>query len=263
MQMLLADSCFNITHESFKGDLDDIIKKAIEQDVGYYFCPSSKENEIKDILDLSSDYKNRIICSVGIHPHNASELKPDTIKNLEPFLDNEQVKSVGEIGLDYFRNFQSPEIQIKCFIAFLQLAANKKYPVFLHHREAFEDFYPILKDYIDNIPQSIVHCFTGSKYELKKFLDLGLFIGITGWICDPKRGANLKELIKYIPPDRLIIETDAPYLVPKNLKIKPKNNRNEPYYLPHILEEISLHIGRDKEKIALETTSNFKKLFRI
>ncbi len=263
MQMLLADSCFNINHDSFKNDLDGIFKNASKEGVEYFFCPSSRESEIHEILNLSKKFEQKIFCSVGIHPHHASELKPDTISNLEPFLSHNQVVSVGEIGLDYFRNFQSPQIQTKCFKAFLELAAQKNYPAFLHHRDAFNDFYPILKDHINHIPQSIVHCFTGTRHELKEFLDLGLFIGITGWVCDPKRGKDLKELIKYIPLDRLVIETDAPYLVPKNLKIKPKNNRNEPSYLSHILEEISLLIGKDKSTVALQTTSNFKSLFRI
>ena len=173
------------------------------------------------------------------------------------------MKAIGEIGLDYYRNFQSPEIQKKCFNAFLELASKNQYPVFLHHREAFSDFYPMIKNCIGEVPDSIVHCFTGTKSELKKFLDLGLYIGITGWICDPKRGADLREIIKYIPLDRLLIETDAPYLVPKNMVNKPRNNRNEPLFLEHIANDISELLNIDKALLAEETTNNFKKLFRI
>ena len=263
MQMLLADSCFNITHESFKNDLGDILDAANNAGVEYFFCPASKEKEIEDLINLSESYQKNIFCSIGIHPHNASDLKPNTIENLKKYLGNQHVKAIGEIGLDYYRNFQSPEIQKKCFNAFLELASTNQYPVFLHHREAFSDFYPMIKNCIGEVPDSIVHCFTGTKSELKKFLDLGLYIGITGWICDPKRGADLREIIKYIPLDRLLIETDAPYLVPKNMVNKPRNNRNEPLFLEHIANDISELLNIDKALLAEETTNNFKKLFRI
>jgi len=263
MQMLLADSCFNITHESFKNDLGDILDAANNVGVEYFFCPASKEKEIEDLINLSESYQKNIFCSIGIHPHNASDLKPNTIENLKKYLGNQHVKAIGEIGLDYYRNFQSPEIQKKCFNAFLELASTNQYPVFLHHREAFSDFYPMIKNCIGEVPDSIVHCFTGTKSELKKFLDLGLYIGITGWICDPKRGADLREIIKYIPLDRLLIETDAPYLVPKNMVNKPRNNRNEPLFLEHIANDISELLNIDKALLAEETTNNFKKLFRI
>ncbi len=263
MQMLLADSCFNINHESFDNDLTDVLHKANDNGVKYFFCPASKEKEVDEIINLTSKLKNNIYSSVGIHPHHASELKPETIKNLKAYLSNEQVKAIGEVGLDYFRNFQSPEIQKKCFNAFIELATEEQYPLFLHHRDAFKDFYPMVKDSMNNIPTSIVHCFTGTKYELKKFLDLGLYIGITGWVCDPKRGKELQEIIKYIPLDRMLVETDAPYLIPKNLEVRPKNNRNEPLYLEHIVQDISRLIETDVEIVATQTTENFKKLFRI
>ncbi len=261
--MLLADSCFNINHESFKNDLGDILDAANNVGVEYFFCPASKEKEIEDLINLSESYQKNIFCSIGIHPHNASDLKPNTIENLKKYLGNQHVKAIGEIGLDYYRNFQSPEIQKKCFNAFLELASTNQYPVFLHHRDAFDDFYPMIKNCIGEVPESIVHCFTGTKSELKKFLDLGLYIGITGWICDPKRGADLREIIKYIPLDRLLIETDAPYLVPKNMVNKPRNNRNEPLFLEHIANDISELLNIDKALLAEETTNNFKKLFRI
>ena len=261
--MLLADSCFNITHESFKKDLGDVLDAANKEGVEYFFCPASKEKETDDLIQLSESYEKNIFCSVGIHPHYASDLKPYTIENLEKYLSNQHVKAVGEIGLDYYRNFQSPEIQKKCFNAFLELASKHQYPLFLHHREAFDDFYPMIKDHIDQVPESIVHCFTGTKSELKKFLDLGLYIGVTGWICDPKRGEDLRGIIKYIPIDRLLIETDAPYLVPKNMENKPRNNRNEPLFLKHIACNISELLNIDKALLADITTKNFKKLFRI
>ena len=261
--MLLADSCFNITHDSFMNDLDETIQRAESHEVKYFFAPAARESEIENLLHHCKVYEGKIYCSIGIHPHYASELKPNTIANLKPHLKNKYVRSIGEVGLDYFRNFQSPEIQIKCFETFVELAIEENYPLFLHHREAFNDFYPILKNSIHKLPHSIVHCFTGNKNELKKFLDLGLFIGITGWVCDPKRGQELREIIKYIPIDRMVLVTDAPYLLPKDIESKPKNNRNEPMFLEHILSVVSTIIKADKKIVAHQTTNNFKRLFRL
>ena len=131
--MLLADCCFNITHESFSEDLDEIMQRAEDHKVQYFFAPASKESEILKLLNFCENYDEKIYCSVGIHPHHASELKPDTITNLKTHLESKYVRAIGEVGLDYFRNFQSPEIQIKCFEAFAGLAIDQNYPLFLHH----------------------------------------------------------------------------------------------------------------------------------
>ena len=255
--MLLADSCFNITHESFKNDLGDVLDAANNEGVEYFFCPASKEREIDDLIQLSESYKKNIFCSVGIHPHYASDLKPNTIENMEKYLSNQHVKAVGEIGLDYYRNFQSPEIQKKCFNAFLELASKHQYPLFLHHREAFDDFYPMIKDHIDQVPESIVHCFTGTKFELKKFLDLGLYIGVTGWICDPKRGSHLEELIPLIPLNRLLIETDSPFLAP----VPNRGKKNEPSFVKFTAEKLAEIKDIPMSELVKNTTSNFNKLF--
>ena len=143
MQMLLADSCFNITHESFNNDVDEIIQRAETCEIKYFFAPASKESEIEALMHCCKVYKGKVYCSIGIHPHHASELKPDTIANLRQHLDNKYVRAIGEVGLDYFRNFQSPQIQVKCFETFIELAIEENYPLFLHHREAFNDFYRI------------------------------------------------------------------------------------------------------------------------
>ena len=259
-EMVLADSCFNLTHTSFNKDLNIIFKRAEENGVNYYFAPSSRELEIDTLVKYSEEIKNLYI-GVGIHPHYASELKPNTSGKLLEVSKHQNVKAIGEIGLDYFRNFQSPEIQKKCFEAHLEVAVDSKLPVFLHQRESFHDFYPILKKYIQKIPQSIVHCFTGNEDELRSFLDLDLYIGITGWVCDPKRGADLRKIVNIIPNDRLIIETDAPYLIPKNLEPKPSSNRNEPMYLKNILSELAEIKQQSAELLANSTTKNFKKLF--
>ena len=182
---------------------------------------------------------------------------------LETLINQEDITAIGEIGLDYYRDFQQKITQQESFEVQLKLASDHKMPVFLHNREAFKDFYSILKKYFSNLPGGIVHCFTGSKSELLSFLDLGLYIGITGWVCDERRGADLNSLLKFIPKDRLIIETDAPYLIPRNLKSKTKHNINTPMNLPHIAEHIANVRGENVIEIAEYTTENFKNLFTL
>ena len=174
--------------------------------------------------------------------------------------------AVDECGLDYNRNFSTPADQIHAFREQVKLAVEMQKPLFLHEREAHQDLIKVLdevKGEEDNLPQIVVHCFTGTKDELKAFLDLGLYIGITGWICDPKRGMDVRDLLKYIPTDRLIVETDAPYLMPKNLAVKPKNRRNEPKYLINVVEEISSATNIKAQTIAEASTNNFKSLFGV
>ena len=260
--MVLADSCFNLTHDSFDHDLFDVIEEAQNEGIEYFFTPSSSKLDIEKIFYATEKISNLYV-GVGIHPHHASEINLQTADEFKAYAMHKKVVAIGEIGLDYFRNFQSPSIQKKCFDLFLGIATDIHKPVFLHHREAFNDFYPMVKNALPNLPQSIVHCFTGTKDELKAFLDLGLYIGITGWICDPKRGMDVRGLLKYIPTDRLIVETDAPYLMPKNLAVKPKNRRNEPKYLINVVEEISSATNIKAQTIAEASTKNFKSLFGV
>ena len=167
--------------------------------------------------------------------------------------------AIGEIGLDYYRNFQTPKIQRKCFSEFLSFAVDHQLPCFMHNRNSTDDFLSLLKEQISSLPKSVVHCFTGTKKELKHLLDQDLFIGITGWICDPKRGAETRDLLKYIPLEKLLLETDSPYLIPKSIK----GSRNEPKNLKVILKAISEAIGVEPQKVAKQTTKNFKDLFRL
>ena len=136
-------------------------------------------------------------------------------------------------------------------------------PLFLHERDAFVDFSIILSEYAKTVPAMVVHCFTGSGEELEHYLSLGCYIGITGWINDERRGKHLRELVKLIPRDRLLLETDAPFLLPRDLPIKAKNKRNEPRFLPHIAETVARCLEKDPAKLAKETTENTKRFFGL
>jgi TatD DNase family protein len=169
--------------------------------------------------------------------------------------------AIGECGLDYNRNYSPHPAQEKWFVAQLELAAELGKPLFLHSRDAHPRFAEILRNL--RVGKAVAHCFTGEGPELRAYLELGLYIGITGWICDERRGAHLRPLVKEIPADRLLVETDAPYLTPRDLRPQPKARRNEPAFLPHILRAVAQARGEAPEALAAQTTRNARALFGL
>ena len=174
-----------------------------------------------------------------------------------------EVVAIGETGLDYNRNLSPPDVQRQVFKTQLELAADTGLPLFLHERDALEDQVSLLGAYRDRISGGVAHCFTGTEEALRAYLELDLYIGITGWICDERRGTHLRELVKQIPLDRLLLETDGPYLLPRDLQPKPKSRRNEPKYLPHITRTVADCIGIDEAELSAATTENARRLFRL
>jgi len=201
--------------------------------------------------------------TAGVHPHNAKDwdaAASDRLRELAA-----QAVAIGECGLDYNRNFSPPQAQRKCFEDQLALATQLEKPVFLHERDAFDDFLSILKKYRANLPGAVVHCFTGGPAELEAYLVLDCYIGITGWICDERRGAHLSPLLPRIPADRLLLETDAPYLLPRSLprNLRGKSGRNEPCFLPHIAAYAAEILGKSPDQLADETSANARWLFNF
>jgi TatD DNase family protein len=178
-------------------------------------------------------------------------------------LDHAEVVAVGECGLDYFRDFSPRDLQQRAFVAQLELAAESRRPVFLHQRDAHEDFLRLLRPFRDALAGGVAHCFTGGPRELEDCLELDLYIGVTGWLCDERRGAALREAAREIPLERLLIETDAPYLLPRDLQPKPRSRRNEPCYLPHILERLAALRAEPVTLLAETTRRNSEELFRL
>jgi TatD DNase family protein len=221
----------------------------------------------------------KCITTAGVHPHNAKDWNAAAREQLRELGTREPssavIAAIGECGLDYNRNFSPPQAQRKCFEDQLALAAQycaeaqyaskekRGKPVFLHVRDAFEDFVSILKQYRADIPGAVVHCFTGGMTELEAYLALDCYIGVTGWVCDERRGEHLIPLLRHIPADRLLLETDAPYLLPRNLprSMKGKSGRNEPCFLPHIAVFIAEILGKAPEQVAAETSANAACLF--
>ncbi len=259
----LIDIGANLTHDSFDPDRDEVIARALAAGVEHMVVTGSDVEQSAAAAELASQRSDCLSATAGIHPHHASEMNGDSIAKLRELSKHEQVVAVGECGLDYFRNFSTHEQQLAAFEAQLELAAEVQLPVFLHQRDAHDDFVGILKPWRDRLTRAVAHCFTGTRNELQAYLDLDLYIGITGWICDERRGLHLREVIADIPANRLMIETDAPYLLPRDLKPRPSGRRNEPAYLPHVLAAVAASKNADPDRVAEETSQTARRFFAL
>ena len=261
--MTLFDSCFNFTSSSFRKDEAAVLERAHEAGVHYFFIAGSNVEDSRQAIALAERFDRGLVTSVGVHPHLAKEWDKNTYTELRDLATHSCVKAIGEAGLDYNRNYSTREQQTEAFQKQIELAIELGKPLFLHEREASNDFLNILKPMRAQLGSVIVHCFTGTEQELESYLDMDLHIGITGWICDERRGHHLHSLISKIPAERLLIETDAPYLLPRSLPNKPKNRRNEPAFLPHILETVAKCRGESEKSVAERTTQNALRFFEI
>jgi len=265
--MKLIDIGINLMNAAYDRDRDEIVKAAAAAGVSPLVITGSGERSSFDAALYASAYNSRkagaLYTTAGVHPHEAKNCGSGTIEFLKELVLEKGALAIGECGLDYNRDFSPRDVQRKWFIKQAELASELSLPLFLHERDAFTDFSSILGGYIKAVPAAVVHCFTGTGEELEYYLSLGCYIGVTGWICDERRGKQLRELVKLIPKDRLMLETDGPYLLPRDLPVKVRNRRNEPRFLPHIAETVARHLGKDPAKLAGETLSNTKRFFGI
>ena len=208
----------------------------------------------RDAAALAATEPGRLWSTAGVHPHHAAAYDAATRAALYELLQHPQVVAVGECGLDYYRNFSPPQAQRAAFISQLELSVATGKPVFLHQRDSHADFMSILGDFRGRLRAGVAHCFTGDRAQLEDYLQLGLCIGITGWACDERRGAHLRDVIPAIPSARLMVETDAPYLLPRDLAPRPRSRRNEPMHLAHITRIIADIRGEPFESLAASTT---------
>ncbi len=261
--MELIDIGCNLTHDSFDADREQVIANAIAVGVVHMVVTGATEEGSIKARRLAAANPKRLSATAGVHPHHAADFSADTESVLRELHAMERVVAVGECGLDYFRDFSPRPAQHKAFERQLELAVSCGKPVFLHQREAHEDFMAILRDYRDRLNQVVVHCFTDSGRALRDYLALDCHIGITGWICDERRGRHLKELVGEIPAERLMLETDAPYLKPRNLRPKARTHRNEPQWLPWIAGTVAACRGVSPDKLAAETTACARAFFKL
>lgn len=257
----LVDIGINLAHDSYDHDRREVVERAVSAGVTRMIITGSSLASTRSAIALVQDSRERFRCTAGVHPHHAHELDESQAAELENLARSPEVVAVGECGLDYFRNFSPHEAQIAAFRRQLDIAVAVGKPVFLHQRDAHDEFVRILREYRARIVGGVAHCFTAGLEEARAYLDLGLYIGITGWICDERRGQHLNEVVQQIPSDRLLIETDGPYLLPRDLPSKPSTRRNEPMYLPHVLHAIARARNESAEELGARTTRNALELF--
>jgi TatD DNase family protein len=261
--MNLIDIGCNLTHDSFDQDREAVIERAHDAGVVRMVVTGASKNGSKAALELAKKHPGRLYSTAGVHPHRAAEFNDETERFLRDLSHRQGVVAVGETGLDYFRDFSPRELQRDVFQKQLQIGIDTGLPVFLHMRDAHVDFHPILKEFRDRLSRVVVHCFTGIREELHDYLNLDCHIGITGWICDERRGMHMKEFLKDIPVDRLMVETDAPYLKPRNLRPRVKTHRNEPRWLPWIVGTLAVMREEHPDFVAERTTENAQAFFNL
>lgn len=259
----LIDIGVNLTHKSFRSDAKDVIDRAIAAGVEQMIVTGANVRSSRHAVQLARAYPGRLYCTAGVHPHYARECNADTLKHLRELARQPQVVAIGECGLDYDRDFSPRALQDRWFEAQVELACELNLPLFLHEREAHKKFVEILARYRKQFGAVVIHCFTGEAEALDRYLALDLHIGITGWICDERRGLPLRGLVGRIPLQRLMLETDAPFLAPRTLPTQPKHGRNEPAFLPYVLRMIAQCVGKSPEEVAEATTTTARKFFGI
>ena len=261
--MDLIDIGANLTHDSFDHDRDAVLQRAREAGVAQMVVTGASREHSPRALDLARAHPGELFATAGVHPHHATEYTAECDAEMRALLAHPEVVAVGECGLDYFRDFSPRHAQRRAFELQLEIAADTGKPLFLHQRDAHRDFVDVMKGFEGRVGPAVVHCFTGTREELFECLDHDWHIGITGWLCDERRGLHLRELVKSIPANRLMIETDAPYLLPRTVKPPPSHRRNEPMYLAHIVEELARDRGESLADVAAATSATARGFFGL
>eukprot|EP01138_Halocafeteria_seosinensis_P015565 gb/GECG01015884.1/.p1 GENE.gb/GECG01015884.1/~~gb/GECG01015884.1/.p1 ORF type:complete len:286 (+),score=36.28 gb/GECG01015884.1/:1-858(+) len=273
------DAGVNLCAKQFKQGQSGLIKRAQDANVRGLITISNGYKDWKPNLGHCRRFSKlegtpgefQVKTTIGIHPHDAKSMFKEgtsldsTMAELEQLLEDDATRgdivAVGECGLDYDRMFSPAEQQREVFRRQIVVAARHNKPVYLHERKAHEDFWTIMKEARENYPslQGIVHCFTGDEETMHKYLSLGLYVGITGWICDSRRNRHLLKAVKTLPMERLVLETDSPFLAPPEIK----QRKNEPFSLPYICAKVAEVKGVDTDTIMQHARTNAKDLFGL
>ena len=280
--MELIDIGANLGHGSFRDDLPEVLARARQAGLTHIMVTGTDLESTTAALALTRQQPGFLSATAGYHPHHAKDCGPAELAAIRECCAAPEVVAVGETGLDFHRDYSPRPVQLQVFEQQLSLAADTGKPLFLHQRDAHGDFHALLKAWRERISGGVVHCFTDSKEALSAYLDLDMHIGITGWVCDDRRGQSLQKIVRHIPANRLLIETDAPYLLPRTLlsaetrlsppsaippssapASTPANNRNEPAYLPEVLSMVAHCRNETPEQTASHTTTNARRLFGI
>jgi TatD DNase family protein len=259
----LIDIAANLTNPAFAEDLDAVMRRAIDGGVERIIVTGTDLASSEAAVALCTRYTPHLYCTVGVHPHDSASVPTGWIDRLEKLAGSGAVRAIGETGLDFNRNYSPQPVQRDVFDAQLALAARLQLPVFVHDRDSNGAVADALTRHRAGLCDVVVHCFTGTKSDLRRYLDLGCHIGITGWICDERRGSALKQLVPQIPDDRLLIETDAPFLLPRTMTPRPKGRRNEPGYLIWVARTVAEARGQTVEVVNEITRSNARRVFAL
>ena len=261
--MDLIDIGANLTHSSFARDFQQVVDNARSAGLKHIILTGTDLATSEAASRFAGANPDFFSGTAGFHPHVARSFNAERRAAVAALCELEQVVAVGETGLDFNRDYSPRRNQLDCFEQHLEIAAAVGKPLFLHQRDAHEQFLGVLKRHRQRVVGGVVHCFTDTLAALRDYLDLDMHIGVTGWICDERRGVELQSIVRRIPLDRLLLETDAPYLLPRNLRPKPSGRRNEPKYLTAVLDKVAECMGKDREEIAGRTTENAIRLFGL
>ncbi|MFZ6654880.1 TatD family hydrolase [Undibacterium sp. TJN19] len=259
----LIDIGANLTNRRFHADLDAVLDRAKTAGVTHIIVTGTSERASQDALTLARQHGAYLSCTAGVHPHEAKNWNAKVAKTIASLAVQKEVVAVGECGLDYNRMFSPEAEQLACFEAQLQLAVEIQKPVFLHERDAHDAFFALLKQYRPHLKGAVVHCFTGNTAQIREYLDLDCHIGITGWVCDERRGDDLRKAVRLLPKERLMIETDAPFLLPRNLAMRPDAGRNEPMYLATVLEAVAAILRVSPVSLTQQVQLNTQQFFGL
>lgn len=254
--MVLVDSHAHLQWKDFEPDLSQVLQQAKEASVDKIICVSTELEDMEQVISLAQ--LPNIYAAIGVHPHEVKKLEDSDLDKIRQFATSPKVVAIGEIGLDYHYKHSSEEEQRKWLQKQVNLALEVKLPIIFHNRLSDEDAYNILKPAIQKGLTGVFHCYTSTKEFAKKILDLGFYISFAGILTFQKATA-LREVAKEVPLDRLLVETDCPYLTPE----PHRGKRNEPAYVKLVAQTLAAVKGLSLEEIANQTTENAHKLFGL
>lgn len=232
----MIDIGVNIQHDFFLNDLENTLREAQAAGVSQIVCIASDLEESTFLQKLHEEQPT-LLFTAGCHPHQAKSWQSNSSNELNTLIEKHRPIAIGETGLDFNRNYSTPDEQRAAFEAQIEIALEHDLPLYLHERDAHSEMINMLRSIAGDKVKGVIHCFTGTREELDNYVALGLYIGVTGWVCDERRGQSLQEAVPHIPLDKLLLETDAPYLLPRNIRPRPK--KNHPKYLPWVAEEVA------------------------
>ncbi|NVJ49248.1 MAG: TatD family hydrolase [Gammaproteobacteria bacterium] len=254
-----TDICVNLTNKRFDNDREQVIQDAVEKGVKRMLVVGTCLESSQKAVELCAQYPQYLRATAGCHPHDAKTMSAQSWEQLSALFESPYVIAIGECGLDFNRNFSEPEIQLEVFSKQLELALQHNLPVLLHERDAYKEMLSLLAQHPKL--KKVIHCFTGSEEQVQGYLELNCYVGITGWICDERRNAELQGAIDVIPNERLLIETDAPYLLPRTLKPKPAKGRCEPIHIEEVSQQLAALKNIPHDVLVAITTLNSTQLF--